>query len=174
MQPAVGHDVDQQGTPAMVLRQLQFSQMVVKRNVGDVTHEESLRSFAPAGNCLYWILAHVVATRSGFLGALGGVPVWSKSECQRFDQHAPPLENERGIKPLAELWRDFDLAHERLVETLGRLTPEDLARPVPAEFVDDLSKTRAEVLPVLGFHDAYHAGQTGLIRRLLGKPPADL
>ena len=30
------------------------------------------------------------------------------------------------------------------------------------------------LLGVLTFHDAYHSGQTGVIRKLLGRPPADL
>ena len=154
-------------------RQLQMSAYVLKANVGDVTHEESLRTFPPADNPLYWILAHLVATRSHFLRAFGGTPVWSAEECRRFDRHAPPL-HAATVAPLRELWQAFDLTQERLIEALGRLTAEDLARPAPKELQDGSVKTVGDALVVAGFHDAYHAGQTGVMRRLLGRAPRDL
>ena len=154
--------------------QLLFCENVVRKNVGDVTHEESLRAFPASGNGVNWVLGHLVAIRSQLLGAIGGQPVWSAEECEPYDRHAPPLEHASQAKPLAEIWRAFDLTQARLLETIGRLTPDDLARPVAPEVANPLVKTRGDLLGVIGFHDAYHAGQTGTLRRLLGKPPADL
>ena len=153
--------------------QLKFSEGVIRRNAGDVTHEESLRSFQPAGNGLNWVLGHLVAIRSRFLVPLGGQPVWSDAECQPYDRHAVPFTAASRPKPLAEIWKAFDLTQERLLEVAGRLTADELSEPLPPE-AESPVKTRGELLAVLGFHDAYHAGQTGVIRRLLGKPPADL
>jgi len=158
----------------MLRLQLLFCENVVRKNVGDVTHEESLRPFPAAGNGVNWVLGHLVAIRSQLLAAIGGQPVWSEKECEPYDRHAPPLEHSSQAKPLAEIWRAFDLTQARLLETIGRLTAEDLARPVAPEVANPLVKTRGDVLGVIGFHDAYHAGQTGTLRRLLGKPRADL
>jgi len=153
--------------------QMQFTAGVIRKNVGDVSHEESLRSFQPAGNGLNWVLGHLVAIRSQLLGRLGGQPVWSDAECAPYDRHAAPLANPAQAKPLADIWRAFDLTQERLVEATTRLTAAQLSEPL-SEVAESPAKTRSELLAVLGFHDAYHAGQTGVIRRLLGKPPADL
>lgn len=154
--------------------QLQFCERVLETNAGDITHEESLRSFQPAGNGLNWVLGHLVAIRCQFLGALGGEPVWSEAECQPYARRGPPLTDPSKARPLAEIWRAFELTQARLLDTVARLTPADLSRALPPEPPDAAPKTRGELLAVLGFHDAYHAGQTGMIRRLLGKPPADL
>ena len=154
--------------------QLQFTESVIRRNVGDVTHEESLRAFPPFPNGLNWVLGHVVATRSGILAALGGEPVWSVAEGAPYDQHATPFTDPSQARPLAQIWRDFDRTQARLLEVVGRLTQADLAEHLPPDTPEVPAKTRGEMLAVLGFHDAYHAGQTGMIRRLLGRPPADL
>jgi uncharacterized damage-inducible protein DinB len=151
--------------------QLQFTESVLRRNVGDVTHDESLLSFQPAGNGLNWVLGHLVAIRSRFLAQMGGAAVWSDAECRPYDQHAPPPTDCCPARPLAEIWAAFDSTQARLLELAGRLTPAELSEPLPP---GELARTRGEALAVMGFHDAYHAGQTGLIRRLLGKPPADL
>ncbi len=157
----------------MALLQIRMCHQVVKTNVGDATHEESLRSFAPAGNCLNWVLGHLVTTRSAFLEGLGAEPVWSKEEGRAYDRHAAPLLDAAAAKPLDDIWRAYDLSQQRLLATLGALTPERLAEklppglPVPVETVE-------EMVGFLGLHDAYHTGQTGMIRRLLGHPPADL
>jgi uncharacterized damage-inducible protein DinB len=159
---------------AMFPLQLRFTENVIRKNAGDVTHEESLRSFQPAGNCLNWVLGHLVAIRSQLLAPLGGQPVWSDAECAPYDRHAPPLANPAKAKPLAEIWRAFDVTQARLLEAAGRLTAAELSEPLPSDAPESPAKTRGELLAVLGFHDAYHAGQTGVIRRLLGKLPADL
>lgn len=154
--------------------QLQFTAGVIRKNVGDVTHAESLRSFQPAGNGLNWVLGHLVAIRSQLLVPLGGQPVWSDAECAPYDRHAAPFTEASKAKPLAEIWRAFDLTQERLLEVAGRLTAADLSATLRPDAAESPAKTRGELLAVLGFHDAYHAGQTGVIRRLLGKQPADL
>jgi uncharacterized damage-inducible protein DinB len=152
-----------------------FTESVIRRNVGDVTLEESLRAFPASGNGLNWVLGHLVAIRSQLLGAIGGQPVWSAEECEPYDRNAPPLEHASQAKPLAEIWRAFELTQARLLETIGRFTPEDLAQPLAPEAAQPpLVTTRGDLLGVIGFHDAYHAGQTGTLRRLLGKPPASL
>ena len=83
----------------IVSSQLGMCHYVVKRNVGDVTHEESLRSFGPGDHCLNWVLGHLVATRCSFLEGLGAEPVWTKSERKPYDRHAPP----RRAGPLGEV-----------------------------------------------------------------------
>jgi len=151
--------------------QLRFTEGVIRKNVGDVTPEESLRSFQPAGNGVNWVLGHLVAIRSQMLVALGAQPVWSAAECGPYDRHAAPFTDSSKAKPLVEIWGAFELTQARLLEVAARLTAAELSEALPAGAP---AKTRGELLAVLGFHDAYHAGQTGMIRRLLGKPPADL
>jgi uncharacterized damage-inducible protein DinB len=161
-------------SPETLEQQLRICHSLVKANVGGVTHEESLQQPEPAGNCLNWVLGHLVATRSAFLRGLGGEPVWTQEECRPYDRHAPPIGDDSAATPLAEIWKAYDLSQERLLTAVAGLTPERLVAPVPAELRGGPAKTVGALLAFLGVHDAYHTGQTGVLRRLLGKPPADL
>jgi len=154
--------------------QLQFSERVLRKNAGDITHAESLRGLEPSGHGLNWVLGHLVAIRSQLMAPLGAQPVWSEAECKPYDRHAAPLADPARARPLAEIWRAFDLTQARLLEAAGRLTEAELSEPLPQDVPESPAKTRGELLAVLGFHDASHVGQTGMIRRLLGKPPANL
>lgn len=161
-------------SPETFLRQLRMSHALVKANVGEVTHEESLKQPAPAGNCVNWVLGHLVATRSNFLLALGGEPVWGETDRARYDRHGPPIKSGSEAKPLAEIWKAFDISQQRLVETVSKLTPQRLAEKVPFSPSNNPDETTGSLLAVFAFHDAYHAGQTGVLRRIVGKPPANL
>jgi uncharacterized damage-inducible protein DinB len=158
-------------SPETVILQLRACRDLLRRNVGDVTHEESLRSFQPGGNGLNWTLGHLVATRGSFLAGLGGEPVWTAEDAGPYDRHSPPLTDPARAKPLAAIWKAYDETQVRLERALEGLTPERLKAPTPPGFP---FKTVGEVVAFLGFHDAYHTGQTGIIRRLLGRPPADI
>lgn len=157
-----------------VLQQLGMCQYLVQRNVGDVTHAESLRTFPPSVNSLNWVLGHIVATRSVFLVGLGAEPVWTKAEREPYDRHAPPPGDVRGARPLAEIWKAYELSQQRLLGALEALGPERFADQLPAEVADGNTQTVGDLVAVIGMHDAYHSGQTGVYRRLLGRPAADI
>ena len=150
--------------------QLHMCRSTVRANLGGITHEESLRQPTPAGNCANWVLGHLVAVRSGFLPVFGGEAVWGDADCARYDRHGPPITRAEDALPLEEIWRAFEESQDRLLSAVSELTPAQLAAQSPI----DPSQTVGAILATLGFHDAYHAGQTGMLRRLLGKPPADL
>lgn len=63
----------------------------------------------------------------------------------------------------------FDRIHERVLEELPT-TPDDALDEAPVK-PHMLCKTKLECLHWCSHHEAVHAGQIGLIRRLLGYPP---
>lgn len=156
------------------LLQLNMCQATVKANLGGITHEESLRQPAPAGNCANWVLGHLVAVRCGLLQVFGSEPVWDEADCAPYARHASPITNAGNAKPVDEVWKAFDASQERLRKAISALTPAMLSQKSPFSPTNNPKETVSSMLAVLGFHDAYHAGQTGILRRLIGKPPADL
>ena len=160
--------------PEMVLQQLEACHYVVKANVGDVSHEDSLKQPAPAGNCLNWILGHLVATRSNLLRGLGAEPVWSEADIERYDRHGPPIRNAAEAKRIEDIWEAYDLSQRRLRQAVSELTPQHLAATAPFSPANRPDETVGSLLVTFAFHDAYHTGQTGVLRRLVGMPPKDL
>ena len=88
-----------------------------------------------------------------------------------FSDAAPYARGSDGLRdlsrarPLTEILADLRRTQERLLGRLGRLSDADLAEPVK-------DGTVGSQLAFLHFHEAYHAGQVGLLRRLLGKEGA--
>ena len=55
---------------------------------------------------------------------------------------------------------------------LGKATVEQLAGEAPFSPTGNPNETVGSLLASIAFHEAYHLGQTGLSRRLLGKTGA--
>lgn len=160
--------------PETFLLQIGTCYHIVKANVGEVTHEESLKQPEPAGNCLNWVLGHLVATRSEFLRGLGAEPVWDEADCRRYARHGAPIKSAREAKLWDEIWKAYELTQQRILQSVSELTPQQLAQRAPFSPSNNPKETVGSLLAVFAFHDAYHTGQTGVLRRIVGKAPADL
>jgi hypothetical protein len=59
-----------------VLRQqARTTQRVIRLNVEGISHEQSLIQPQPAGNCLNWVIGHLVAAYESIFPLLGQEPV---------------------------------------------------------------------------------------------------
>ena len=63
----------------------------------------------------------------------------------------------------------FHSAGDRMTEHFGAMTEEATAAPSPRDFPDG-SKTLGDALHFMYFHETYHLGQIGYIRRMEGLP----
>src|SRR5579863_1145758 len=71
--------------------------------------------------------------------------------------------------PLDELKRRFDTLGPMLEDALKRTSPKQLSASAPFSSTGNPNETVGTLLASIAFHEAYHLGQTGLSRRLLGK-----
>lgn len=138
---------------------------VLKRNLAGVTHEESLIQPEGGGNCLNWVLGHIVATRDNAMRLLHQEPVWSKEIAGVYERGSEPLRDGSNARPLEKMVSDLELSQNRLVAGLATVSEPELSAPAPDK---SIAETVGETLFVLQFHEAYHAGQTGLLRRMAG------
>ena len=139
--------------------------MVIEKNLDGITLEESLFQPQSAGNCVNWVLGHIVATRNQVMKLIGEKPIWSEVEAAPYVRGSKPLTNRKKALMLEKMLTDLKTSQDTILNTLLRMSPEEWEAPV-----DD--STVYEQLAILQFHEAYHAGQLGLLRRLLGKPCA--
>jgi hypothetical protein len=144
---------------------------VVRLNVDGMTHEESLIQPTPGGNCLNWVVGHLVCIYDKTLPMLGQEPVMGKA-LKRYDRGAPPLQEPAEALQFGELITAWKEATRRIDTGLAGLTSEVLERPAPHSPGNDPKETVRSLLTVTLFHQAYHAGQTGILRRIAGKEGA--
>jgi uncharacterized damage-inducible protein DinB len=71
---------------------------------------------------------------------------------------------------LEELRQRFDALSPAIASALATATPEQLSQKAPFSPTANPNETVGTLLASIAFHEAYHLGQTGLSRRLLGKP----
>lgn len=151
--------------------QYQFSASAFRTNVKDVSHEESLQTPGEAGNCMNWIVGHIVSSRNGILAQLGLPPIRPAEQMTHYVRGSARLTAGDDAIAFDELLSDFDKAQDKIVDALERTKPEQLAAPLPADANPFQVDNVGEMLATLAFHENYHVGQLGVVRRLIGKEP---
>jgi uncharacterized damage-inducible protein DinB len=154
-------------------RQARGVNRTVKINLAGITHEESLIQPEPGGNCVNWVLGHLLSVYNQALPLLGQQPVLDQPTIQRYTRGSDPVTESAEASRFEELMSAWDETVKRIDAGLAGMTPEALDRPAPpgpgpSEPGDKVRDT----LSILMFHQGYHAGQTGVLRRLVGKAGA--
>ena len=155
--------------PQVLAFQFGVGAFVLERNLAGVTNEESLRAPKPGGNTMNWIVGHVVRTRNQAVGLLGEKPLFDDAD---FEAYGASRSNTSTTLPLDELKRRFEALGPTLDRALRRTTLEQLSTAAPFSPTGNSNETVGTLLASIAFHEAYHLGQTGLSRRLLGKAGA--
>lgn len=156
----------------MLRHQARAIQRVVRLNLEGISHEESLIQPQPAGNCLNWVVGHLVSAYQSVFPLLGQKPGIGEERLKPYARHSSPLKDRAEALPLQELLVAFDQASERFDEGLASLDSKELGELAPHSPTNDPKETVRSLLASISFHQAYHAGQTGLLRRIAGKPGA--
>jgi hypothetical protein len=137
---------------------------VLKKNLEGITHDDILIQ-PQGGNCLNWVIGHIVATRDGALQLLKKDPIWSQEEAEIYRRGSAPIRDSSRALSLRKLVSDLDRSQDRLIAGLTEASGAELSAAAGEQTV-------GETLFVLQMHEAYHAGQTGLLRRIAGREGA--
>ncbi|HEX6913522.1 MAG TPA: DinB family protein [Longimicrobium sp.] len=144
-----------------------LADVCVKVNTEGVTHEESLRAPEPGGNSLNWVVGHLCCIYNNALPLLGQEPVGDRGSLARYDRGSAPITPAEAL-PLGQLLETWDALARRFDAGLAGLTPEYLDQAAPFSPSNDPGETVRSLVNTLLFHQAYHAGQTGVLRRVAG------
>lgn len=88
---------------------------------------------------------------------------------KRFGRGSVPVADPAQYPPIEEMLDRMESVHREGIEVLRGVADEELDQP-PAEPHQRFS-TKLGAVWFCGQHTMMHAGQIGLLRRLLGKPP---
>jgi hypothetical protein len=159
-------------TGSDLARMYEISYGAINRNLLDVSQEESLVRPQASGNCLNWVLGHIVLYRGMMQKMIGQDPVFAGPDSKSYARGSHPDGTEHYLD-LATLRGMLSDAHQQLIPALTVMTEHQLAANVPEEFNrPPLAGPIELALARLSFHESYHAGQIGLLRRIAGKEGA--
>jgi len=149
------------------IRLLNIENNLIKMQTEGLTPEEALIQPQPSGNCMNWVLGHLLDNQIEQLELLGaGSPV-SRSQLTVYQRDSEPLV---GACPealqLPELLEGLENVHDALVARLGQMSEADFEREV---IFRDKAMTIGWRFLFMLFHYTYHLGQLELLRQLAGR-----
>jgi uncharacterized damage-inducible protein DinB len=152
-------------------RQTRITRDVVGINLAGLTHQDSLVQPRPGGNRLNWVLGHLLWAYNGILPLLGQERVMDERSLKRYARGAPPLGDDSEALDFQTLLTAWTEVVQRFEAGLAGVTPDLLDRPADSP-TGDPDETVRTLLTTIMFHQAYHAGQTAVLRRIAGKEGA--
>lgn len=148
--------------------QFRYTTNLFQRSLEGLSEEDGLRQPQPAGNCANWVAGHVTNSRLGILKLLGRKPPVDPEPYGRYQRSSDPLTAGDGALTLERIRHDFAATGDALAAGLAELTDEAIAAPAPYSPAGLPDETIGTLLVMLVFHESYHVGQLGLLRRLAG------
>lgn len=144
---------------------------IALRNLEGVSHSESLTAPQPGGNCLNWVVGHLLASRSKLLELLGQQRIWNAEEVAVYERGSEPIGPDNA-RPFEELRDAYQSSQEALLDGLRTVPRERLSEPAPFSPGGRQDESFGSLLALFAVHEAYHVGQTGVLRRIAGHPGA--
>ncbi len=159
-------------TGSDLAKMFEFSYSAIKRNLDDLSHEDTLVQPDSGGNCLNWVLGHVVVARNMVLMLAGVTPALTGENVAIYQRGSSPQRTEHFLD-LATLRSMLDDSQRQLIPALAVLSEGALTRPVPDQYKrPPLTGSVGDALIRMHYHEGYHNGQIGLLRRMAGKEGA--
>jgi uncharacterized damage-inducible protein DinB len=139
---------------------------IINMQAARLTHQDSLLQPPFRGNCLNWVLGHILVHRELILQALGTEPSLGDAMTGRYGYDSAPLcEDGPDVIKLEELLEAIQLSQERIAAALLGASASKLAEEMRR---GERTTTVAGRVFHLYFHETYHTGQTELLRQLAG------
>ena len=151
-----------------ICRQFGMTNWFLEQGLQDISHKDSLKA-TPTGQTLNWVVGHLADARNGIIAWLIGEPAWPVDETAQYKRGSGALGPDEAL-PLDELASRFRKVQDALVEQIGAITPERAQEKAPFSPVNNPDETVGSLLATLAFHEIYHLGQIGMLRRMVGQP----
>jgi uncharacterized damage-inducible protein DinB len=137
---------------------------LVARSLEGLSDQDVWSRLAGSGNPIAWILGHLTETRAGMLTEMGAPFDYGWA---RTFQRGSALQNHTEYPSLETIQTAWKATHAAMRDAFASVTPDRVAAPVsrrPVPAVENL----ADLIAFCGFHESYHVGQIGFIRKQLG------
>lgn len=159
----------------LAIGQIQFARGYVQSLLVDLEERDWFTMPAGAPTHLAWQLGHLAMAEYGLcLFRQRGrqeidTELMTSKFRKLFSRGSIPAADVASYPALEEIRATFDRVHAQALLELPTFTPEDLAIEIDMPYA--ATNTRLGALLFCSHHETLHAGQIGLLRRLLGKSP---
>lgn len=130
-----------------------YNNFVVNKNLEGISQEDSLVSPANGGNCINWVLGHITVTRDEMLKEMGLEKICDEVMRGLYIQGSKPIERDTALD-VNFLLKKYNESQDMIVNELAS-----------KEFTEE----KIKIFAGFGFHEAYHCGQIGILRRVAGR-----
>jgi len=93
---------------------LQRNYGIIQRQIKDLTHEQSLLQPPFRGNCLNWVLGHLVMSRQRILIMTNQPMLWTQEQCDRYERGSQPIVDGKDALPFEKIVADLTISQERI------------------------------------------------------------
>jgi hypothetical protein len=138
-----------------------------------VSPEQALQSATPGGTHILWLAGHLAwALDELVVQGFGRKPSMLPADWGKlFAMGTKTTPNAADYPPFADVRAHLEKVAQAAREQLQSWTDDTLNRPLPDDYrAKDFFGTHRGFLRAFSFHDAYHIGQIGLLRRIAGAP----
>lgn len=159
----------------LAIRQIEFARGYTLSLLDGLTDEDWFRQPAGAVTHIAWQIGHLAMAEYGLcLFRIRGrqpedLDLMSGKFRKQFSRGSQPAAAPADNPAPAELRSVLDRVHQQALQELAACTEQQLSEPIDEPYA--VTPTKLGALFFCSHHEMLHAGQIGLLRRLLGKPP---
>ena len=150
-------------SPAQYIACIEYVDRNIKKQTENLTHADSMKQLPFPGNCMNWLLGHILVYRDEYLGAIDGVSAPDAAEFAIYGGGSDPLTDSTKAIPLEILIERLDASSVRIKEAFQSLTEEKLNQPYESWAGNTLDDHLHFYVVV---HEAMHLGQLEILREL--------
>ena len=152
--------------PKILANVFKRNQWVINEHTKGLSHTDSLIQPPENGNCLNYVLGHLVVHRDLILELVGKEAILTSDQKARYGYGSDPvIEDGSDVIPLEELLILLERSEQSMVGALEALSSEDLEKEIQS---GERTTTLGERIEFYSWHDTYHVGQTEYLRQLVG------
>jgi hypothetical protein len=159
----------------IVLKQIEFARGYTLSLLADVADADWFAMPPGAASHIAWQMGHIAMAEYGLclFRQRGRQPedleLMTSTFRKQFSRGSVPEPDPAKNPSIGEIRSTFDRVHEQVLKELPLIVPSSLADPVDLPYAGYPTKFGALLLA--SHHEMVHAGQIGVLRRLLGKQP---
>jgi hypothetical protein len=159
----------------LAIRQIEFARGYTLSLLDGLTDDEWFRRPAEAVTHVAWQIGHLAMAEYGLcLFRIRGrrpedLDLMSSKFRKQFSRGSQPTSETANNPTPAELRSVLDRVHQQALGELAACTEQQLSEPIDEPYA--VTPTKLGALFFCSHHEMLHAGQIGLLRRLLGKAP---